>query len=110
MSIKLLTLSALAATVVFAAPASVQTRQGLSPNAATVDDNIQGWQDGIADVNAVLNVASILSPAQLAEEVHLFNSLCRVELSERFNRLLSFSSPLLAMPATSQPGSWASPR
>ncbi|KAK5113423.1 hypothetical protein LTR85_010851 [Meristemomyces frigidus] len=60
-----LTLLSLSAATL-AAPSRLTAR--LSPSAAATNDNIQGWQDDIANVNGFLNTAAagLLSGAQLA--------------------------------------------
>lgn len=57
MSLRHLTITLLSASMAFAAPSrTLNARQALSSGAAAVNDNIQGWQDNIANVNGFLNM------------------------------------------------------
>ncbi|KAK5737656.1 hypothetical protein LTR17_006518 [Elasticomyces elasticus] len=56
MAIKTFAFAFYAATT-FAIPLTIR-QTGLSPGAAATNDNIQGWQDDIANVNGFLNVAA----------------------------------------------------
>lgn len=61
---------ALLATSALAAPSRpISARQGLSAGASAVNDNIDGWQADIANVNGFLNTAAsgVLSGTQLAQ-------------------------------------------
>ncbi|KAK3658808.1 hypothetical protein LTR56_001679 [Elasticomyces elasticus] len=67
MAIKTFAFAFYAATT-FAIPLTIR-QTGLTPGAAATNDNIQGWQDDIANVNGFLNVAAAgtQSAAQLEQ-------------------------------------------
>lgn len=58
MSIRTVAIALLGASAVFAAPSRNLAVRQLSPGAADVNDQIQGWQDDIANVNGFLDTAA----------------------------------------------------
>lgn len=93
MSLRAVTLALLFATALAAPSRTLTRRQALSPGAATTNDNIQGWQDDIANVNGFLNTAA--AGTESGQELATVASLLLVDIpgaaADEPNRLMALT-------------------